>query len=615
MAMFGGVPANVILLKEGVDTSQGRGQVISNINACLAVVDLLRTTLGPRGMDKLISNGSTTTISNDGATIIQALEIEHPAARVLVDIAKSQDAEVGDGTTSVVVLAGELLKEAKQFVEDGVHPQVIIRAYRRACALAQQHLKTLAIPVTPHQRRSMLLRCAETSLHSKLIAHHGKFFAKMAVDAVLRVTPAGSAPETATDTESAAIIAQKPPAADGASPAAESSDVIPSGAQAARVADLDLIGIKRVGGGSSLDSQLVDGVAFKKTFSYAGFEMQPHSFDGVRILCLNVELELKAEKDNAEVRLKDPTQYQKIVDAEWEIIYEKLAACVATGANVVLSKLPIGDLATQYFADRDIFCAGRVPADDMKRTCIATGATLQSTCSGLTPQVMGSCEKFEETQVGAERYNFLLRCPNARSATIILRGGAEQFIEETARSLHDAMMIVKRALGDNTIVAGGGAVEMSIAKFLRQEAMRVPGTEQILMAGYGKALEIIPQQLAENAAFDSADILTRLRQAHHVATGRCTMGVDVAKEGLTDTLEAYVWEPALVRRNALHAATEAACLILSIDETVKNPGRVDPQDNRPARAPGGGMGMSQAGMGGMMKGAKGLKMYKGKGGK
>jgi len=326
------------------------------------------------------------------------------------------------------------------------------------------------------------------------------------------------------------------------------------------------------------------------------------------------ELELKAERDNAEVRVKDPKQYQAIVDAEWDIIYKKLAACVSVGAQIVLSRLPIGDLATQYFADRNIFCAGRVPDDDMKRVTLATGAKVQHTTSDLTPAVLGHCDHFEERQVGAERYNFFTGCPESKTATLILRGGAEQFIEETARSLHDAMMIVKRAIGDNKVVAGGGAVEMALSKRLREEAMRCAGTEQILIGGYAKALEVIPRQIAENAAFDSTDILIRLRQAHHNATGLSTMGVDVLSEGIVDTFEKYVWEPSLVRRNALHAATEAACLVLTIDETVKAPSKVDPDDHRPAGRGGRPGAMSAAGMQGMMRGP-GVRKMKGMGGK
>lgn len=223
-----------------------------------------------------------------------------------------------------------------------------------------------------------------------------------------------------------------------------------------------LIGIKRIPGGAMQDSLLINGVAFKKTFAYAGFEQQPKSFTNPKILCLSVELELKAEKDNAEVRVEEVSEYQAIVDAEWQIIFDKLEAIIATGASVVLSKLPIGDLATQYFADRNVFCAGRVATDDLNRVVQAVGGTVQSTCSDIQPEHLGTCEKFEERQIGGDRYNIFEGCPKAKTCTLILRGGAEQFIAEVERSLHDAIMIVKRAIKNNLVVAGGGATEVCL---------------------------------------------------------------------------------------------------------------------------------------------------------
>lgn len=222
----------------------------------------------------------------------------------------------------------------------------------------------------------------------------------------------------------------------------------------------NMIGVKKVVGGAMQDSLFVDGVAFKKCFSYAGFEQQPKHFTSPKILCLNVELELKAEKDNAEVRVKEVSEYQAIVDAEWSIIYEKLDKIVQTGAKVVLSKLPIGDLATQYFADRDIFCAGRVATDDLQRTVKAVGGAVQTTVNDIKAEHLGSCESFEERQIGSERFNILKGCPQAKTCTLILRGGAEQFIAEVERSLHDAIMIVRRAIKNKSIVAGGGAAEV-----------------------------------------------------------------------------------------------------------------------------------------------------------
>merc|ERR1711988_2071005 len=228
--------------------------------------------------------------------------------------------------------------------------------------------------------------------------------------------------------------------------------------------DLKMIGIKKVTGGTMRDSFLVNGVAFKKTFSYAGFEQQPKYFEKPKILLLSLELELKAEKDNAEVRITAPDQYQSIVDAEWKIIYEKLDLIVKSGAQVVLSRLAIGDLATQYFADRNIFCAGRVENEDLERTRRATGAQVQTTVQGIMPNVLGTCGHFEEKQVGAERYNLFSGCPKTKSATILIRGGAQQFMDEAERSLHDALMIVRSALKHHKVVGGGGAIEIELSR-------------------------------------------------------------------------------------------------------------------------------------------------------
>uniref|UniRef100_A0A8C0VDC5 T-complex protein 1 subunit eta n=1 Tax=Cyanistes caeruleus TaxID=156563 RepID=A0A8C0VDC5_CYACU len=466
-------PTPVILLKEGTDTSQGIPQLVSNINACQVIAEAVRTTLGPRGMDKLIvDDRGKATISNDGATILKLLDVVHPAAKTLVDIAKSQDAEVGDGTTSVTLLAAEFLKQVKPYVEEGLHPQIIIRAFRTATQLAVNKIKDIAVSVKKEdkdEQRSLLEKCAATALSSKLISQSKEFFSKMVVDAVMML-----------------------------------DDLL----------QLKMIGIKKVQGGALEDSQLVAGVAFKKTFSYAGFEMQPKKYQSPKIALLNVELELKAEKDNAEVRVNTVEDYQAIVDAEWNILYDKLDKIHKSGAKVVLSKLPIGDVATQYFADRDMFCAGRVPEEDLKRTMMACGGSIQTSVNALSDDVLGHCELFEETQIGGERYNFFTGCPKAKTCTIILRGGAEQFMEETERSLHDAIMIVRRAIKNDSVVAGGGAIEMELSKYLRDYSRTIPGKQQLLIGAYAKALEIIPRQLCDNAGFDATNILNKLRAKH-----------------------------------------------------------------------------------------------------
>lgn len=523
---FGNQTPTIVVLKEGTDASQGRGQIISNINACLAIQETLKPTLGPLGSDILIvSSSGNTTISNDGATILKLLDVVHPAAKTLVDISRAQDAEVGDGTTSVTILAGELMREAKPFLEEGISSHIIMKGYRKAVQLATEKINSIAVDISgENNSRELLERCARTAMSSKLISSNASFFVKMVVDAVLSL-----------DQE-----------------------------------DLDekLIGIKKISGGAMEESMFVDGVAFQKTFSYAGFEQQPKKFDNPKIISLNVELELKAEKDNAEVRVEHVEDYQAIVDAEWQIILNKLKQIEDSGANIVLSKLPIGDLATQYFADRNIFCAGRVSSEDMSRVIQAVGGSIQSTTSDLEPQHLGTCSTFEEVQIGSERYNLFKGCPRAKTCTLILRGGAEQVIAEVERSLHDAIMIVKRALQNKLVVAGGGAIEMEISKYLRDYSKSIAGKQQLIINAFAKALEVIPRQLCENAGFDSVEILNRLRMSH--SKGEKWFGVDFDKESIGDNFSKFVWEPALVKINALSSATEASNLILSVDETIKN---------------------------------------------
>ena len=564
----------IILLRDGTDTSQGKPQLISNINACMGVVDIVRTTLGPCGMDKLIKNGRNETIvTNDGATVLACLDIVHPAAKCMAEIAQAQDIEAGDGTTTTAVLSGEFLQEAKFLVEDGFHPRTIIQGLQDACAKAVECIESAAIqPVgidTDENRYDRLVKCASTSLNSKLISSEKAFFAKMAVDSILTIGRKGS---------------------------------------------LSLVGMKKVAGGSMRESFLVKGVAFQKTFSYAGFEQQPKRLESPKILLLNVELEMKSELDTGEVRLKNPDEFQSIVDAEWSIIMEKLEKCVEMGTNIVLSKKPIGDLATQFFADRNIFCAGRVAASDCERVALATGAKMQHTVNGLTADVLGKSSLFEEKQVGGERYNIFSGCEDARTVTIVLRGGAPQFIDEAERSLHDALVIVKRAVENSAIVPGAGAIDMEVSRCLREYAKTIEGKTQLVVESFARAMEIIPRQISENAGHDTPAIMNKLRQKHFGSEGGKNYGVDTLTGGIIDAYEALIWEPQLVKIGAVKAATEAACVILSIDETIKVPEAEDPQPVGQPRAPG-GPSISQQGMGGMFKNMPGTTTLKGRGGR
>ncbi|SBT79389.1 T-complex protein 1 subunit eta, putative [Plasmodium malariae] len=529
----------IVLLKEGTDKSQGKSQIIRNINACQIVVDIVKTTLGPRGMDKLIYTDRDVTITNDGATVMNLLNITHPAASILVDIAKSQDDEVGDGTTSVVVVAGELLNEAKGLLNDGIEPNMIIDGFRNACNVAINKLNDLSLNFvnkSEEEKRNILLKCAQTALNSKLVSNHKSFFAELVVNAVYKL--------------------------------GDNLDKLN-------------IGIKKVTGGSCLDTQLIYGVAFKKTFSYAGFEQQPKRLQNPKILLLNVELELKAEKENAEVRIENPNEYNSIVQAEWEIIFKKLNLIKDSGANIVLSRLPIGDIATQFFADNDIFCAGRVEDADLKRTAHATGAIVQTSLYNLNENILGTCGDFEEVQIGNERYNIFKECLKSKSVTIILRGGAKQFIEEVERSINDAIMIVLRCISNSEIVPGAGSIEMQLSKYLRIYSRSICNKEQIVLYSFAKALESIPRYLSHNAGYDSTDILNKLRKKHSEETNVVWYGVDCLEGDIINAYDLCIFEVTKIKRNVIYSATEAACLILSIDETIKNPSSADKAPRNP----------------------------------
>ncbi|OHT10337.1 T-complex protein 1 subunit eta [Tritrichomonas foetus] len=552
----------IILLREGTDQSQGLGQLISNINACHAIGEILASTLGPRGMDKLIHNGDKRAIvTNDGATVMRELDIVHPAASLLVEVAKSQDEEIGDGTTSVVVLSCSLLDAVRSYLEDGVHPQFICRCFRTALNLAIKKLNSIAVSINGDER-SVLEKCAATTLRSKLVSDNREFFAKIIVDAVDNL-----------------------------------DDNL-------RLEDL---GVKLIKGGGIQDSFFVAGVAFKRTFFYAGFDQQPKHFENPKILLLNVELELQGASIDSEVRVDDPAKFQAIVDAEWKMLQTKLQECIDCGAQVVLSKKPIGDIATQFFADHDVFCAGRVPEDDIKRTAKATGGTILSTTTGIVPANLGTCALFEERQVGSKRLNVFTGC-KGKAATIVLRGGAKQFLEEAERSIHDAIMIVRRAKKAGKVLGGAGAVEMTLSRYLKEEAMKMEGKSQLIIQAFAEALETIPRNLANNAGFDSFEILNKLRAAHAKddTNGQSEgqyrwAGVDIETGGVIDALASFIWEPLVVKLNALKAATEAACTILSVDETVAIPEHDHTFDTgMPGQARGRGApamrGMPQGGM-------------------
>ncbi|CAL6019103.1 TCP-1_chaperonin subunit eta [Hexamita inflata] len=530
-SQFGLQPA-IVVLKEGTDTTQGTGQLLTNIKSCVTLGDIVKSTLGPRGMDKMIVKGGNATVSNDGATILELLDVVHPAARCLVDISKSQDSEIGDGTTSVCVIAASLLKQAAPLVEEGVHPRLIVRAYKKALNICVDRIRQVEMKEYPDSHAHMK-KLASTAMNSKLIAPCKEQFSEMVVNAV-----------EALDKNENCL-------------------------------DMSMLGVKKVLGGALQDSFLVQGVAFKKTFTYAGYEQQKKLLNDPKILLLNFELEWSAEKDKAEIHLSDPEKFKSIVEAEYAIIYGKLDKIKASGATLVFSNKSIGDLATQYFADAGIFSAGRVADDDMKRIQMATNARIITAVSDIGAEVLGSCRLFEEKQVGAERFNFLTGFDKVNVATVILRGGAEQFIAESERSLHDAIMVVRRAFKNPSVIAGAGSIEMQLSQLLSRFAKTIPGKEQVLIEAFATALEVIPKALADNAGFDSTDILNQMRAKHAKAIRSdevCWFGVDINNDCTTiDAFANNIWEPSNIRVNALRSATEAACIVLLVDQTFNLP--------------------------------------------
>lgn len=608
-----GLQPTILLLREGTDTSQGRGQLLTNINACVAVAEMLETTLGPRGLDKLIVRKGKATVSNDGATIIGLLDVVHPAARCLVDVARSQDDEVGDGTTSVVVLAGALLKACAPLVEAGVHPAAIRRGLRDALAVCLEYVRSVEVRLDGESEenensgengensknsgenalRRRLETLAGTSMNSKLISPCRGRFSRMVVDAVLGL---------------------------------RDSDV--SQTSRRQLLSWEMIGVKKVLGGALEDSELVRGVAFKKTFAYAGHEQLPKRIEKPRVLCLNVELEWQAERDNAEVRLDDPGRFRDVVDAEFRLIYAKLRNVVEAGATVVLSSRSVGDLATQFFADHRVFCAGRVTDADLSRVVRCTGARPLSTVSDVDEisAALGTrCGLFEERQVGNDRFNFFTDeegendgCGGA--CTFILRGGADQFIDETERSLHDAICVVRRALRNPTFVAGGGSLEMALSALLLRRAKTIAGATQTVFEAVATALEAIPRNLCENAGFDALDVVTTLRTEHTRALRAspfrpCWLGVDIHRDRrVLDCMAAGVWEPALVRVNALQAAFEAAAVVLSVDQTLTLQSDAAQLDAGRETTAAMKQKLAGAGLGGAVAG-QGVRMFQGNAGK
>jgi T-complex protein 1 subunit eta len=483
------------------DSRSGVAQIISNIEICNTISAFLSTTLGPYGLDKLFY-GKKTVMTNDGATILENMNFKHPVARMMAALSKSQDNEVGDGTTSVIILTTEILNCLKPLIKENYSIDLMKKCLKELRKECIQKIEELKIEFS----RENLIKLAETCLNSKNVRNDKSHFAHILVE--------GLTVE-------------------------------------------DELHINKIQGGSLRDSLLVGGIAFEKTFTYAGYEQQPKKILNPKICCLNVELEWRSEKDNAEIRIESIGEYKNVVDAEWSIIKEKLDDIVDSGANVVLSALPIGDYATQYFARKGIFSAGRV--HDLDKIIKAFKGRIASSTKFIE---LSQCDLFEERQLGKARYNYF-EGKTAKSHTLILRGPGSEVLDEVERSVHDAICVIRTALKHKNIVTGGGSVEMELSKMCRERSLNASDERMFIYRAVSKAFEKIPSQLAENFGLDSVSVLQNLRKAH---SSNEHAGVSLG--GVGDMKLTGVYEPLEVKKNMIKAALNAAEAILMIDSTI-----------------------------------------------
>ncbi|EJG08286.1 MAG: thermosome subunit alpha [Methanofollis liminatans] len=537
---LGGQP--ILILKEGSSRTRGRDAQSINIAAAKAVAAAVRTTLGPKGMDKmLVDTIGDVVITNDGVTILKEMDIEHPAAKMMVEVAKTQDDEVGDGTTTSVVVAGELLKRAEDLLEQDVHPTVIAHGYRMAADKAIEIVKDLAIDVKPNDA-DILLKIAGTAMTGKGAEASKDKLCDLIVRAVTMV--------------------------------AEEDGTV----------DLDFIKVEKKVGGSIEDSGIVEGVLIDKERVHPAM---PKKVDNAKILLLNAAVEFKKTEVDAEINITSPDQLQMFLDEEERMIRGIVDKIIASGANVLFCQKGIDDIAQHYLAKAGIFATRRVKKSDMEKLSRATGATLISSIDAISPEELGFAGIVEERKVSGEDMTFVEQCKNPKAVSIIIKGGTEHVVDELDRAIEDALRVVEVALRDKKFVAGGGSPEVELSLRLREYAATVGGRAQLAIEAFASALEIIPRTLAENAGLDPIDILVDLRAAHE--KGQKTAGLDVNTGKAGDMLAQGVVEPLRVKTQAISSAAEAAVMILRIDDVIASSKSAGPSPEEMA-AMGGGMG-------------------------
>ncbi|OYT66237.1 thermosome subunit [Candidatus Bathyarchaeota archaeon ex4484_205] len=514
----------ILILKEGSTRSKGREAQRNNITAAMIVSDLVRSSLGPRGMDKmLVDSLGDVVITNDGATILKEMEIEHPAAKMMVEVAKTTDAEVGDGTTSATVLAGELLKKAADLLDQDVHPSIIVDGYRRASAKALKILKDIAEKVDPIDKK-VLKKIAMTSMASKIVKENSEELADIVVNAILEVAEERDGKYHVT---------------------------------------VDDVKVEKKAGASLSETKLIRGIVLDKEVVHSGM---PKRVEGAKIALLNCPLEIEKTEFDAKINIQTPDQIKAFIDEEQRILKEMVDKIVSTGANVVICQKGIDDVAQHYLAKAGVLAVRRAKESDMEKLSKATGARIVTRVDDLSSDDLGYAGLVEERKVGEDKWVFIEECKNPKSVTILIRGGTEKIVDEAERAIHDALSVVKDVVITPYIVAGGGSPEIEVALKLRDFANTVGGKEQLAVQKFAEAIEIIPAALAENAGMDPIDILSELRSKHE--QGDKWAGVDVFHRKVTDMWKLDIIEPLSVKEQIIKSASEAACMILRIDDVI-----------------------------------------------
>jgi thermosome len=539
----GNIP--ILVMREGSGRSGGKDAQRNNIMAARTIAEAVKSSLGPKGMDKmLVDSSGDVIITSDGRTILDKMDIEHPAAKMMVEVAKTQDAEVGDGTTTAVILAGELLGKAEELINKGVHPTVIVEGYNKAADRALETLENIAIRVKP-SGKEFLKKVAATSMASKLVSENKEQLAQIAVEAVLSV-----ARKVGED----------------------------------YLVDLDDIMVEKKPGESMSETKLIEGLVLDKEVVHSGM---PKRVEKAKIALLVSALEIKKTEFDTKINIERPEQMDSFLREEEGMLKAMVEKLVASGANVVICQKGIDDMVQHFLARKGVLAVQRVKESDMKKLAMATSGKPVTNLEGLSKSDLGFAELVEERKMGDDKMTFIEGCKNPRSVSILIRGSDKRFLEEAERSVHDALCVVRDVVQAPKIVAGGGAPEMEVARALRAYAQTLPGREQLAVRSFGEAMEIVPLTLGENAGLDPVDLLLELRTRHE--KGEKWAGVDVFEGKIKDMRELEVYEPLAVKKQTIKSANEAATMILRVDDVIAS-GRTKAPRMPPGGMPGGGYG-------------------------